>query len=101
MWWAGDRSTFGLVLTLALTAVGTLVVQLFVFLGIYQCARARVCGMCSRLPPLFLSLSLATVTVARRYTNPDFFLVHSWMPALIFAGSVAVGTLGRQLTLVH
>ena len=40
MWWVGDRSTYGLLLTLAVCFVSTMVTQYLVYLGLYQC----VCG---------------------------------------------------------
>ena len=67
VWWIGDRSKIGLVISLMHMLGGTLFVQSLALLGFY------------------------------RYTDADFAGVRSWLPALIFAGSVACGNLSRIL----
>lgn len=69
VWWIGDRSKIGLAISLMHTLGGTFFVQSLALLGFY------------------------------RYTDADFVGVRSWMPALIFAGSVACGNLARILCL--
>jgi hypothetical protein len=34
-----------------------------------------------------------------RYTQPDFLLVRSWIPAMLFSAAVTFGTFGRQLAI--
>lgn len=91
VWWVGDRSTYGLLLTLAVCFVSTVVTQYLVYLGLYQCVR-------SHLRCLF---AICTLNLRPRYTNPDFFFVHSWLPSILFSGCIAIGTLGRQLATVR
>eukprot|EP00041_Stephanoeca_diplocostata_P012779 m.215177 g.215177 ORF g.215177 m.215177 type:complete len:197 (+) comp19084_c0_seq2:237-827(+) len=71
VWWIGDRSQIGLILSLLHTLGGTFAVQAFALMGLY------------------------------RYTDADFAGVRSWLPALLFAGSVTCGNLGRILQEVY
>lgn len=69
VWWIGDRSKIGLAISLMHMLGGTFFVQSLALLGFYH------------------------------YTDADFAGVRSWLPALIFAGSVACGNLARILSL--
>eukprot|EP00127_Corallochytrium_limacisporum_P003986 Clim_evm35s156 gene=Clim_evmTU35s156 len=66
-WYLFDRTLRGLVFNVIATIVGTVWVQIMVALGYFT------------------------------YTQPDFFWVRSWFPAILFAGGICFGTLGRQL----
>jgi hypothetical protein len=69
VWWIGDRSKIGLAISIMHMLSGTLFVQSLAMLGFYK------------------------------YADADFAGVRSWLPALIFAGSVAGGNLARVLAL--
>lgn len=69
LWWLSDRTYIGFALSVTVALVGTAVVQVLVYAGVYS------------------------------YTQPDFFLVRSWLPCLLFAAGVAFGNMGRQLHL--
>ncbi|XP_063673727.1 insulin-induced gene 2 protein-like [Bolinopsis microptera] len=68
MWWLFDRTVSGLVVGLVSTIVFISVSQFFVYHG-------------------FAS-----------YKAPDFFLLRSWIPSLIFSAVITFGTIGRQLS---
>eukprot|EP00047_Mylnosiga_fluctuans_P006098 m.244824 g.244824 ORF g.244824 m.244824 type:complete len:188 (-) comp14538_c0_seq1:247-810(-) len=67
LWYLSDRTGTGFALGLFVAAIGTAVVQVLVYNGVYS------------------------------YTKPDFFFVRSWLPCVLFAAGVAFGNLGRQL----
>lgn len=67
VWWIGDRSTLGFSLSLLFSILATLWLQLMAYEGVL------------------------------RYEDADFAGVNSWLPAVLFGGSVTCGSLGRLL----
>lgn len=68
MWWLFDRTFSGLVMGLVSTLLFLFASQFFVYHGF------------------------------ARYKKPDFFLLRSWLPSLVFSGVITFGTLGRTLS---
>eukprot|EP00040_Diaphanoeca_grandis_P000143 m.14485 g.14485 ORF g.14485 m.14485 type:complete len:202 (-) comp10156_c0_seq1:112-717(-) len=67
VWWIGDRSRIGFLLSCLQTFIGTCTVQSLALIGVFG------------------------------YPDADFVVVRSWLPALLFAGCVCCGSLGRIL----
>eukprot|EP00051_Salpingoeca_urceolata_P029440 m.489921 g.489921 ORF g.489921 m.489921 type:complete len:201 (-) comp27281_c0_seq1:178-780(-) len=67
LWWIADRSFPSFALGLCIALVGTITVQWLAYNEVLE------------------------------YTKPDFFYVRSWLPCVLFAGSVTAGALGRRL----
>ena len=68
VWWIGDRTRTGLILSSLLAIFGTLGMSWLAKMGIYT------------------------------FPDGDFAGVHSWVPAVLFGGYVTCGALGRLLS---
>eukprot|EP00128_Syssomonas_multiformis_P008756 Colp12_sorted_trinity150504_noHs@3388 len=69
LWWLFDRTARGFIIGMVVAMLGTGVVQLMVYYGVFK------------------------------HTQPDFFWVRSWFPCILFSGSTCFGNLGRQLAM--
>ncbi|KNC79487.1 hypothetical protein SARC_08120 [Sphaeroforma arctica JP610] len=67
LWWLFDRSRHGLLLGVFFAFAGTVSGQLLAYSGLLW------------------------------YTKPDFILVRSWFPSVLFSSAISFGSMGRQL----
>eukprot|EP01134_Creolimax_fragrantissima_P004120 CFRG4120T1 len=67
LWWCFDRSRQGLLLSLVFSFFGTICGQILAYSGVLW------------------------------YTHPDFILVRSWFPSILFSACISFGNVGRQL----
>lgn len=60
-------------------------------------------GLCVGVVFTIIVLTITQVLVIQgfaKYKKPDFFLVRSWLPSLVFSSVVTFGTIGRHLSAI-
>jgi len=72
-------------------------------IGVWFLFDRTVAGLCVGFIFTIIVLSITQVLVMQgfaKYKKPDFFLVRSWLPSLVFSSVVTFGTIGRHLSAI-